>query len=65
MMELDLEEILALAESIGFEVVGEGAQTQVEEHLRRKTVACEYTADKMGMFQRIYQAEFWVAKKRR
>jgi hypothetical protein len=60
-MELGLEEVLALAKEIGFEVMGEGEGEEVEGRYRRRTVECEYTADKMGTFQRIYQAEFWVA----
>lgn len=64
MMELSLDEVLALSQTVGFEILGDGGEAEVEEHLRRKTVTCEYTADKMGLFQRIYQAEFWVAKKK-
>lgn len=62
-MELSLEEVLALAKEIGFEVMGESESEgeEVEEKYKRRTVECEYTADKMGTFQRIYQAEFWVA----
>ena len=60
-MELNLEEVLELAKEVGFEImVDEG---QVEEKYRRRTVECEYTADRMGTFQRIYHAEFWVAKR--
>jgi hypothetical protein len=60
-MELSLEEILAIAKEVGFEVMGE--ESEVVERYRRKTVECEYTADKMGMFRRVYHAEFWVATK--
>lgn len=63
-MELSLEEVLSLSTSIGFEVLGEAGGLEAHGHLKRRTVTCEYTADKMGMFERIYQAEFWVAKKR-
>jgi len=60
-MELNLEEVLELAKEVGFEImIDEG---QVEEKYRRRTVECEYTADRMGTFQRIYHAEFWVAKR--
>lgn len=65
-MELSLDETLALAKGVGFEVLGEESGESLAEtprHLRRRSVACEYTADKMGTFQRIYHAEFWVAKK--
>jgi len=60
-MELSLDEVLALAREVGFEVMGEEAE--VAEKYRRKTVECEYTADKMGTFRRVYHAEFWVATK--
>lgn len=63
-MELSLDEILALAESVGFEILGERDGAELKDHFKRRTVTCEYTADKMGMFERIYQAEFWVAKRR-
>ncbi|THH29549.1 hypothetical protein EUX98_g4637, partial [Antrodiella citrinella] len=52
-MELSLEEVVRLAEMVGF-LVGE------EE---RRTVECEYTADRMAMMRWLYQAEFWVATK--
>jgi hypothetical protein len=58
-MELSLDEILDLAKEVGFEVMGE--TEEVEKKYRRRTVECEYTADKLGTFQRIYHAEFWVA----
>lgn len=61
-MELSLEEVLSLAKEIGFEIIGEG-RGEVKEKYKRRTVECEYTADKMGTFQRIYHAEFWVATK--
>lgn len=65
MMELSLEEVLDLAKGVGFEILAKGdeAKGAVASPLARRTVPCEYTADKLGMFQRIYQAEFWVAKK--
>ena len=52
-MELSLEEVLRLAEMLGF-VVEDG----------RRTVECEYTADRKAMMKWLYQAEFWVATKR-
>jgi hypothetical protein len=60
-MELSLEEVLILAKEVGFEVMGD--TDEVEEKYRRKTAECEYTADMMGMFRRVYHAEFWVATK--
>jgi hypothetical protein len=62
-MELNLEEVLALAKGIGFHIVGEDDEEEVDKRYRRRTVECEYTADKMGTFRRVYHAEFWVAKK--
>jgi hypothetical protein len=70
-MELTLEEVVELTKSYGFEMAGEGisqatasSAIPVEERKRRRRVDCEYTADKNGMFRRVYEAEFWVAKKR-
>lgn len=57
-VELSLEEVISLAQSIGFiferETGGESSS---------KTVECEYTADSLAMMQWIYKAEFWVARK--
>lgn len=71
MMELSLDEVLALAKEVGFEIAGDDEQLDqaatravTPESNKRRTVECEYTADKMGTFHRIYQAEFWVATKR-
>ncbi|KAI0369056.1 N2227-domain-containing protein [Pilatotrama ljubarskyi] len=61
-VELSLEEVLRLAEMVGFSVVGEGEEAGAE---RRRTVECEYTADRKAMMQWLYQAEFWVATKTR
>ncbi|KAI0697442.1 N2227-domain-containing protein [Cytidiella melzeri] len=58
-VELSLDEVLSLAAMIGFKIKDEDAP-EVE---RRKTVPCEYTADKHAMMKWIYQAEFWVASK--
>ncbi|KAI0828007.1 N2227-domain-containing protein [Trametes gibbosa] len=57
-VELSLEEMLRLAEMVGFEVAGEGESAGVE---RRRMVECEYTADKTAMMRWLYQAAFWVA----
>ena len=64
-VELSLEEVELVAEEIGFRFVpvddvDEGMQNQ---HLKRRMVECEYTADKEAMMRWIYQAEFWVARK--
>jgi hypothetical protein len=52
-LELSLEEVLALVRHVGF-VLDEG---------ERRTVECEYTADRSAMMRWVYQAEFWVAYK--
>lgn len=60
-VELSLEEVLRLAEMVGFSLSGqneEGAE-------RRRTVECEYTADKTAMMRWLYQGAFWVATKAR
>jgi hypothetical protein len=38
-----------------------GDGEEVIERNRRRMVTGAYTADKLGIFQRIYHAEFWVA----
>ena len=55
-MELSLEEVRRVVEIVGFEL----ESGDVKEARR---VACEYTSDKEAMFRRVYEAEFWVAKK--
>lgn len=60
-MELSLEEVLELAREVGLDIIGED---ESQGKYRRRTVDCEYTADRMGTFRRIYNAEFWVATKR-
>jgi len=58
-VELSLEEVIALAQSVGFIFDGQG-----DDNARcGKTVRCEYTADKQAMMEWIYLAEFWVARK--
>lgn len=59
-VELSLEEVVRLAQMIGFDV----ADDHAPEHMRHRTVECEYTADKAAMMKWLYQAEFWVATKR-
>ncbi|KAH9922588.1 N2227-domain-containing protein [Amylocystis lapponica] len=60
-VELSLEEVLQLVRTTGFRVAGdEGGERNA---LTRRTVECEYTADKTAMMKWLYQAEFWVATK--
>ena len=56
-IELSLEEVMSVIEEVGFQVLADSPQ------LTRKTVECEYTADKDAMMTWIYKAEFWVARK--
>ncbi|KAI8978302.1 N2227-domain-containing protein [Trametes punicea] len=59
-VELSLDEVLKLAGMVGFSVIGENSKdAPVVE--KRRTVECEYTADKTAMMRWLYQAEFWVA----
>lgn len=60
MLELSLDEVLEVARGVGFEILGQ----EQGKTFQQRTVACEYTADKLGTFQRIYHAEFWVARKK-
>jgi len=55
-VELSLEEVLRLVKIIGFEICEDGSR-------KRRTVECEYTADREAMMRWLYQAEFWVATK--
>ena len=52
-LELSLDEVIALAETIGF----------ILDPASRLTVDCEYTADSTAMMRWIYKAERWVATK--
>lgn len=52
-LELSLDEMLRLVETVGF---------RLEEN-SRKSVECEYTADTEAMMRWIYKAEFWAARK--
>lgn len=62
--ELSLEEVMQLAGLSGFEVdQGKNGDESVNELTRPRTVDCEYTGDKYGMFKRLYRAEFWTARK--
>ncbi|KAI0324168.1 N2227-domain-containing protein [Cubamyces sp. BRFM 1775] len=78
-VELSLEEVLRLAEMVGFTIVGEGegegenkngedgdgedGDGDRDGRERRRTIECEYTADKVAMMKWLYQAEFWVARR--
>lgn len=59
-VELSLEEVLQLAERVGFDLAVDGAPASMQQ----RTVECEYTADRTAMMRWLYQAEFWVAQKR-
>jgi carnosine N-methyltransferase len=61
-VELCLEELELAAEGLGFRRVDkeEGIES---EHLRKRRVECEYTADTEAMMKWIYQAEFCVFRK--
>ena len=63
-VELSLEEVLKLAEAVGFDIAGAGSGDAESGLERRRTVECEYTADQAAMMRWLYQAEFWVAAKR-
>lgn len=62
-VELCLDEVIQLAQDIGFRVEGESPGQSVPDAYRRRTVPCEYTRDKHAMMKWVYQAEFWVAHK--
>lgn len=57
-LELSLEEVLRLAGMVGFEIAADTAGPR-----RRRTIECEYTADRAAMMRWLYQAELWVATK--
>lgn len=59
-VELNLEEVLRLVEMVGFELNKEAPAQSVRA---RKSIECEYTADRTAMMAWIYTAEFWVAAK--
>ncbi|TFY52276.1 hypothetical protein EVJ58_g10109 [Rhodofomes roseus] len=59
-LELSLEEVLRLAGMIGFEIASD-----TDGPRRRRTIECEYTADREAMMRWLYQARFWVATKLR
>lgn len=53
-LELSLEELLRLVDLVGFDI-DEGS---------RRSIDCEYTADSAAMMRWIYEAEFWLARRR-
>ncbi|KAG5642542.1 hypothetical protein DXG03_002580 [Asterophora parasitica] len=55
-LELSLEEVICVAEEIGFVFQENGGG-------KTRTVECEYTRDKNAMMRWVYGAEFWVATK--
>lgn len=63
-LELSLEEVLNLAEMIGFKIQDRrlGHENQSRPS-RSTTIECEYTADQTAMMRWVYKAEFWVATK--
>jgi hypothetical protein len=66
-LELSLEEVVTLAERIGFafDPVGDDYSNGSEGSFTRKArqIECEYTADTEAMMRWIYQAQFWIARK--
>lgn len=63
-LELSLEEVMNLAEMIGFKIqdrrLGHESRSRPS---RSTTIECEYTADQTAMMRWVYKAEFWVAIK--
>ncbi|KAF9812601.1 hypothetical protein IEO21_06123 [Rhodonia placenta] len=59
-VELSLQEMLQLAETVGF-IIHDGLGE--DNPCRQRTIECEYTADREAMMRWLYQAEFWVATK--
>ncbi|KAF9025882.1 N2227-domain-containing protein [Hymenopellis radicata] len=69
-VELCLDEVLAVAESLGFEFddmrqYGFQDEREEREQGRQKTstIKCEYTCDDRAMMRWVYGAEMWVARK--
>ncbi|CAE6518680.1 unnamed protein product [Rhizoctonia solani] len=68
-LEPSLEEVLTLSERVGLGVVGERHSARSSDEAinpveLRRTLECQYTANRAGMMKWMYQAEFWVAKRR-
>ncbi|CAE7130179.1 unnamed protein product [Rhizoctonia solani] len=66
LLEPSLEEVLELSARVGLSVVGEHCTTHeiINPIESRRTLECQYTANRAGMMKWMYQAEFWVAKRR-
>ncbi|KAF9644136.1 N2227-domain-containing protein [Thelephora ganbajun] len=57
-LELSLDEVVRVAELVGFELL------PVNEHGESvKMVECEYTSDSEAMMRWLYRAAFWIARK--
>ncbi|QRV86393.1 hypothetical protein RhiJN_14411 [Ceratobasidium sp. AG-Ba] len=77
-LEPSLEEVLAMSSRVGLDVVGESPgreplttngeakpdNIEIDPLEARRTLECQYTANRAGMMKWMYQAEFWVAKRR-
>ncbi|CDO74703.1 hypothetical protein BN946_scf184847.g11 [Trametes cinnabarina] len=61
-VELSLDEVLKVAEMVGFTISGEKDEDAPPRE-KRRTIECEYTADRLAMMRWLYQAEFWVGTK--
>jgi hypothetical protein len=63
-LELSLEEVVALAENVGFsfDIVSDD---NYDDQLacKARIIECEYTADTAAMMRWIYRAAFWKARK--
>ena len=63
-LELSLEEVKQAAEMVGFTIDTGVKEDGAQEPLKQpRGITCEYTGDRMGMFKRVYEAEFWTATK--
>jgi hypothetical protein len=74
-LEPSLEEVLAMSKRVGLDVVGEPQNLPLLDEDQnegetvnplenRRTLECQYTANRAGMMKWMYQAEFWVARRR-
>ncbi|KAG9088235.1 hypothetical protein FS749_002331, partial [Ceratobasidium sp. UAMH 11750] len=77
-LEPSLEEVLAMSKRVGLDIVGEPPSTPALDQNEgewgqggasgpletRRTLECQYTANRAGMMKWMYQAEFWVARRR-
>lgn len=60
-VELSLDEVIRVAEEIGF--VFDEQTDEAGQQSKSRTVECEYTGDKEAMMRWVYKAEFWVARR--